>query len=88
MEALFWSLAPARVALRSESTGPPALLKDAGFQDVQIAGGFDGRPFRHDTDELVIEGAHRLKGAVAARQPALRQGRRCGRRLCLTYCQT
>jgi len=31
------------------------LLKQAGFQSVQIAGGFDGRPFVHDTDELVIE---------------------------------
>ena len=31
------------------------LLKQAGFQSVQIAGGFDGRPFGHDTDELVIE---------------------------------
>jgi SAM-dependent methyltransferase len=31
------------------------LLHDAGFQAVQIAGGFDGRPFQHDTDELVIE---------------------------------
>jgi hypothetical protein len=30
------------------------LLKDAGFQSVQIAGGFDGRPFENDTDELVI----------------------------------
>jgi SAM-dependent methyltransferase len=31
------------------------LLKEAGFQSVQIAGGFDGRPFENDTDELVIE---------------------------------
>ena len=31
------------------------LLKAAGFQSVQIAGGFDGRLFEHDTDELVIE---------------------------------
>ena len=31
------------------------LLKDAGFQSIQIVGGFDGRPFEHDTDELVIE---------------------------------
>jgi SAM-dependent methyltransferase len=31
------------------------LLKQAGFQSVQIAGGFDGRPFENDTDELVIE---------------------------------
>jgi SAM-dependent methyltransferase len=31
------------------------LLKEAGFQSVQIAGGFDGRPFEKDTDELVIE---------------------------------
>jgi SAM-dependent methyltransferase len=33
------------------------LLKEAGFQSVQIAGGFGGRPFEHDTDELVIEAA-------------------------------
>jgi SAM-dependent methyltransferase len=31
------------------------LLSDAGFQTVEIAGGFDGRPFEKDTDELVIE---------------------------------
>jgi SAM-dependent methyltransferase len=31
------------------------LLKQAGFRSVQIAGGFDGRPFGKDTDELVIE---------------------------------
>ncbi len=31
------------------------LLNDAGFEAVQIAGGFDGRPFTQDTDELVIE---------------------------------
>ena len=31
------------------------LLTDAGFQSVQIAGGFDGKPFEHDTDELVIQ---------------------------------
>jgi SAM-dependent methyltransferase len=31
------------------------LLKEAGFQSIQIAGGFDGRPFEKDTDELVIE---------------------------------
>jgi SAM-dependent methyltransferase len=31
------------------------LLKGAGFTLVQIAGGFDGRPFVRDTDELVIE---------------------------------
>jgi SAM-dependent methyltransferase len=31
------------------------LLKQSGFQSVQIAGGFDGRPFENDTDELVIE---------------------------------
>ena len=33
------------------------LLKQAGFTLVQIAGGFDGRPFGKDTDELVIEAA-------------------------------
>lgn len=31
------------------------LLTQAGFQSVQISGGFDGRPFEKDTDELVIE---------------------------------
>ena len=31
------------------------LLKRAGFASIHIAGGFDGRPFAHDTDELVIE---------------------------------
>jgi len=31
------------------------LLKRAGFTDIHIAGGFDGRPFSHDMDELVIE---------------------------------
>jgi SAM-dependent methyltransferase len=31
------------------------LLAHAGFKSVQIDGGFDGRPFEQDTDELVIE---------------------------------
>jgi SAM-dependent methyltransferase len=31
------------------------LLRQSGFQSVQMAGGFDGRPFEKDTDELVIE---------------------------------
>lgn len=31
------------------------LLREAGFRSVQIAGGFDGRPFENDSDELVIE---------------------------------
>jgi len=31
------------------------LLTQAGFLSVRIAGGFDGRPFENDTDELVIE---------------------------------
>lgn len=31
------------------------LLTQAGFQSIKIAGGFDGRPFEKDTDELVIE---------------------------------
>jgi SAM-dependent methyltransferase len=31
------------------------LLNAAGFQSVHIAGGFDGRPFQSDTDELVTE---------------------------------
>lgn len=31
------------------------LLTRAGFRSIQIYGGFDGRPFENDTDELVIE---------------------------------
>jgi SAM-dependent methyltransferase len=31
------------------------LLNQAGFRSIQIYGGFDGRPFENDTDELVIE---------------------------------
>ena len=31
------------------------LLQDAGFDSVQISGGFDGRAFEKDTDELVVE---------------------------------
>jgi SAM-dependent methyltransferase len=31
------------------------LLNQAGFRSIQIYGGFDGRPFGSDTDELVIE---------------------------------
>lgn len=31
------------------------LLQDGGFVDIEIAGGFEGRPFMNDTDELVIE---------------------------------
>jgi SAM-dependent methyltransferase len=31
------------------------LLKEAGFESVHVAGGFDGRPFVRDTDELVID---------------------------------
>jgi hypothetical protein len=31
------------------------LLEESGFGKVEIAGGFDGRPFKNDTDELVIE---------------------------------
>jgi SAM-dependent methyltransferase len=31
------------------------LLDQAGFKDVRIVGDFSGRPFEHDTDELVIE---------------------------------
>ena len=31
------------------------LLKQAGFASVHITGGFTGRPFAYDTDELVIE---------------------------------
>jgi SAM-dependent methyltransferase len=37
------------------STDLRRLLTQAGFQSIQIAGGFDGRPFEKDTDELVIE---------------------------------
>src|SRR5262245_50877403 len=31
------------------------LLEEVGFDNIEIAGGFDGRPFTNDTDELVIE---------------------------------
>jgi SAM-dependent methyltransferase len=31
------------------------LLEEIGFGKIEIAGGFDGRPFKNDTDELVIE---------------------------------
>ena len=31
------------------------LLERTGFRSVQIGGGFDGRPFERDTDELVVE---------------------------------
>jgi hypothetical protein len=31
------------------------LLEATGFTAIQIFGGFDERPFQHDTDELVIE---------------------------------
>jgi SAM-dependent methyltransferase len=31
------------------------LLEEIGFVKIEIAGGFDGRPFKNDTDELVIE---------------------------------
>lgn len=31
------------------------MLADAGFRSVQIGGGYDGRPFEHDGDELAIE---------------------------------
>jgi len=31
------------------------VLEGAGFPSVHISGGFDGRPFEKDTDELVIE---------------------------------
>ena len=31
------------------------LLNEAGFRSIQINGGFDGRPFENDTDELVVE---------------------------------
>jgi hypothetical protein len=31
------------------------LLEKAGFRSIQIWGGFDGRPFEKDTDELVVE---------------------------------
>jgi hypothetical protein len=37
------------------SAGRHRLLEQAGFRCVQIAGGFDGRPFGSDDDELVIE---------------------------------
>ena len=31
------------------------LLQQAGFSWIRISGAFDGRPFEHDADELVIE---------------------------------
>jgi SAM-dependent methyltransferase len=31
------------------------LLGQAGFRSVEIAGGFDGRPFQSEADELVVE---------------------------------
>jgi hypothetical protein len=31
------------------------LLERSGFGAILISGGFDGRPFAHDTDELVVE---------------------------------
>ena len=31
------------------------LLEQAGFSEIRISADFDGRPFEHDTDELVIE---------------------------------
>jgi hypothetical protein len=31
------------------------LLTDAGFRSIRIDGGFDGRPFERDADELVIQ---------------------------------
>ena len=31
-----------------------SLLSRAGFTNIDIAGGFDGRPLAHDGDELVI----------------------------------
>jgi hypothetical protein len=30
------------------------LLNDAGFRSIEIYGGFDGRPFENDADELVV----------------------------------
>jgi hypothetical protein len=30
------------------------LLKHAGFSSIDITGGFDGRRFQRDTDELVV----------------------------------
>ena len=31
------------------------VLQQAGFNTVEIAGGFDGRPLLRDTDELVVD---------------------------------
>src|SRR5262245_17500150 len=33
------------------------LLEESGFGKIETSGGFDGRPFKNDTDELVIEAA-------------------------------
>jgi SAM-dependent methyltransferase len=35
------------------------LLQAAGFESIQIAGGFDGRAFSNDADELVVEATRR-----------------------------
>jgi ubiquinone/menaquinone biosynthesis C-methylase UbiE len=35
------------------------LLTQAGFTDIHIGGGFGGREFSHDTDELVVEATKR-----------------------------
>jgi ubiquinone/menaquinone biosynthesis C-methylase UbiE len=50
-------------------------LEQAGFDEIQIAGDFTGRPFAHDTDELVVEArrAGQEEGtAGAATGPRLR----------------
>jgi SAM-dependent methyltransferase len=31
------------------------LLERAGFDDIRISADFEGRPFEHDTDELIVE---------------------------------
>jgi hypothetical protein len=36
-----------------------ALLADCGFEPPRISGGFEGRPFERDQDELVVESRRR-----------------------------
>lgn len=38
------------------------LLVRAGFETIEIAGGFDGRPFQSDTDELVVTAERKVAG--------------------------
>lgn len=55
------------------------LLNEAGFQSVQIAGGFDGRPFENDTDELVTRSQRRLETALTTPLRPPSGAAKCGR---------